>query len=192
MDVADFRDTLDKLCATNSRNEKKDIIREVGDSRAAISFLSGSQFDDAGLGKKTVLSCAQEVYPNVDGEPTVSQSLEAEDNKTGESRPLATLYTEMEILAEESGNNQKVRLEQMFETYDYPSVVAQACLDDQPTGVGDSRIANALDVKDSLPFYEGVHEIAGEDDPLTEPKVGLPFDPQLAVPESRSPDFVDE
>lgn len=189
--VAEFKDVLDRLAATNSRNEKKDIIREVADSPAAISFLSGSEFDDAGLGKKTVLSVAQKVYGDgVDGKPTVSESLEQVDGQTPSVGPdfhraISSLYADMYRLNDLSGNDQKSYLRSMFEQYKTPSVVAHACLDDWPTGCGDSTIANAMDVKDSLPFYEGVHEIAGEDDPRTSPEVGKAFEPMLAVSESR-------
>ena len=192
MEVSEFKETLDALRATNSRNDKKEIISEVADSPAAISFLSGSEFDDAGLGKKTVLGCAQEVFgEDVDGKPTVSESLEEHDLPEAQY-DLDGLHRDMKVISGKSGNDQKEYLESMFELYAYPSVVAFACLNDWPTGCGNSTIAEAMDVKDSLPFYEGVHEIAAAEDRLTSPVVGRAFKPQLAVPESRSPEFKDE
>lgn len=188
MKVSEFKETLDALRATNSRNEKQDIIQEVSDSPAAISFLSGSEFDDAGLGKKTVLSVAQEVFGEVDGKPTVSESLEHFDKPEHEDpdvNTLSTLRHDMGLLAEKSGNDMESELRTMMVSYAFPSVVAHACLNDWPTGCGDSTIAKAMGVKDSLPFYEGVHQIAEDDDPRTSPEVGSAFKPMLAVPESR-------
>jgi len=186
MNEFQFKEVLDKLAATNSRNEKQEIIEQVSDEPAAISFLSGSEFDSAGLGKKTVLSVAQDVYgDSVDGKPTVSESLEAEDRAVTEGMPLNMLREDMEKLSELGGNDMKQKLSNMFDFYEYPSVVAHACLDDYPTGVGDSTIADAMGVRDSLPFYDGVHEIAADEEPRVEPEVGEPLKPMLAAPESR-------
>lgn len=188
MNEKQFRQTLDELRATNSRNEKKELIQEVQDSPAAISFLSGSEFDDAGLGKKTVLGVAQEAFPDygLEGKPTVSEDLaEFETDVHVDGFALSHLHEQMRELAEESGNEQKEHLKRMFHYFEYPSLVAHACLNDWPTGVGNSTIAKAMGVKDSLPFYEGVHEIAQAPDAITAPMVGRPFKPMLAVPESR-------
>jgi len=192
MNIRTFRNTLDELCATNSRNEKEDIIREIDDP-AAISFLAGDEFDSAGLGKRTVLSVAQEVYgDSVDGKPTVSENLESFDNEVVGSMKLRALRRDMQMLSSSSGNAMKEELKELFEVYQYPSIVSFACLDDLPTGVSGTTIANALDVRESLPFYEGVHEIVAEDgEPLTEPAVGRAFSPMLAKSESHLPDDVD-
>lgn len=185
MKVSEFKDVLDNLKSTSSRNGKKEIIRSVKDSPAAISLLSGSEYDDAGLGKKTVLSVAQDVFGEyIDGTPTVSESLTREDSGHG-ANTLDGLHTDMEELARLSGNDMKAYLGQMFEQYDYPSVVAHACLDDWPTGVSDTTIANALDLRDALPFYDSVVDASEVPSPITEPMVHNAFDPQLAVPESR-------
>jgi ATP-dependent DNA ligase len=191
MNESEFKDTLDKLARTNSRNEKKQIIAGLDDEPAAISFLSGSEFDDAGLGKKTVHDVAQDVFgDSIDGKPTVSESLEAEDSDIAQGLDLETLRYDVEKLAELSGNEMKEHLADMFGFYCYPSVVAHACLNDYPTGVGDSTIATAMGVKDSLPFYDGVHEIAAADDEITTPVVGRAFKPQLAKSESSLPDDI--
>jgi len=182
MDESEFKTLLEALRDTNSRNEKKELIADVSDSAPSISFLSGSEFDDAGLGKKTVLDVAQDVFgDDIDGKPTVSESLESEDSEILAGSELDVLHNHMKVLADLSGNDQKAQLETMFETFDYPSIVAHACLNDWPTGVGNSTIG----VKDSLPFYDGVHEIAAAEDRLTQPVVGRSFKPMLAVPESR-------
>jgi hypothetical protein len=195
MNEKQFRQTLDELRATNSRNEKEELIADVQDSPAAISFLSGSEFDSAGVGKKTLLSVAQEVFPEyeLEGKPTVSEELATfETDVHVDGRMLGELRVDMQTVADLSGNEMKEKLAEMLQYYSYPSLVAHACLDDWSTGCGDSTIAKAMDVKDSLPFYEGVVEIAESPDRLTSPVVGRPFSPMLAVPESRSPDFVDE
>ena len=189
MYVSEFRQTLDELTATNSRTEKKEIIRNVSDSPAAISFLSGSEYDDAGLGKKTVLECAKVLY-DTDGTPTVSESLEEYEPSpdTGKSSDLSELRDSMDRLANKSGNNQKDTLKQMFGAYNYPSVVAHACLDDLATGVSDTTIANALDLRDSLPFYSSVVEAASAPNPVEQPVIHNAFSPMLAKSESSLPD----
>jgi ATP-dependent DNA ligase len=189
MNVSEFKQTLERLRDTNSRNEKKKIIREVSDSPAAISFLSGSEYDDAGLGKKTVLECAQALY-ETDGTPTVSESLEeyGPSPDTGKSEELSALRELMERLANKSGNDQKDYLKQMLFAYDYPSVVAHACLNDWPTGVSDTTIANALGLRDSLPFYDSVVDAAEAPNPVMGPVIHNAFDPMLAKSESNMPD----
>jgi ATP-dependent DNA ligase len=190
MNLRTFRNTLDELCATNSRNEKEDIIRGIDDP-AAISFLAGSEFDSAGLGKTTVLDCANEAFSSdVSGKPTVSESLESLDKEVVRSMKLRALRRDMTRLAELSGNEQKEELVTMFKLSQYTSIVSFACLADLPTGVSETTIANALDVRDSLPFYEGVHEIVADDEPRISPEVGEAFKPMLAKSDSHLPDDV--
>lgn len=187
MDERTFRRTLDELAATASRNEKKELVSAVGDSAPAISFLSGTEFSDAGIGKKTVHTVAQDVFGEFKAAPTVSEALDeiAQTVPEDGGDELSAVRDDMEVLSELSGNEMEAHLRGMFEATDYPSVVSHACLNDWPTGVGDSTIAKAMDVTDSLPFYDGVHEIAEAQDPLTSPVVGRPFKPMLAAPESR-------
>jgi ATP-dependent DNA ligase len=194
MKLDEFKRILDRLAATNSRKEKQTIISEIGDSPAAISFLSGSEFDDAGLGKKTVLSVAQDVFgDDLDGQPTVSEELAQFDGDGGFGvANVWVLREDMAELADLSGNEQKEYLQRMFESYHYPSIVAHACLNDWPTGVGDSTIATALGLKDSLPFVEGVVEAAEMENPPTSPQAGEPFEPMLAKSESSLPDDVSD
>lgn len=189
--VAEFREVLDELVGTNSRTEKKEIIRDIQDCTEALTFLSGEKFDDAGLGKKTVLEQAQAVYDDVSGQPTVSESLSSFDKENApeyQINSMEVLYGDMEELAKLSGKEQKEYLRRMFVNYHTPSVVAHACLDDLPTGTSDTTIANALDIRESLPFYENVVEAASCDNPLTEPHVHNAFDPMLAKSESSLPD----
>lgn len=191
MKLNEFKDVLDRLAATNSRNTKKDIIREISDEPAAISFLSGSEFDDAGLGKKTVLGCVQDVYSDdIDGTPTVSESLaeSLSDDYFGESRSVEKVREDMEMLADASGNEMKELLRTLIDGYTYPEVLTHACLDDWPTGVSDTTIANALDLKDALPFYDSVVEAVEVPNPIEEPMVHNAFDPMLAKSESSLPD----
>lgn len=194
MRVSEYRDTLDRLTSTNSRKEKKEIIREVSQaptgSEAAISFLSGSEFDDIGLGKKTVLSCAQDVFGSFEPKPTVSQAVDGFDSGNDSIRQtVENLREDMDNLAEMSGNEQQEYLRKMFEWYEEPAVVAHACLDDLPTGCSDKTIADATDVRDSLPFVESVVEAVEMENPPTEPEVGEPFSPQLAKSESSLPEW---
>lgn len=197
MKAREFKEILDKLAATNSRKEKKQLIRDIygdgvradSDEMAAISFLSGSEFDDVGLGKKTVLSVAQDVFgDHIDGQPTVSESVEGESALADDEYYLSELRTDMNALNDSSGNEQQELLAEMFEHCSYPSVVAHACLNDLPTGVSDTTIANALDLRDSLPFYESVVHAAEAVNPHTEPMIHSSFDPMLAKSESNLPD----
>jgi ATP-dependent DNA ligase len=193
MKVTDFRDTLDRLCATTSRKDKKAEIRKIEDTdespEYALTFISGEKFDDAGLGKKTVLNEAQSVYGDaVDGQPTLSESLEqfdAHNVPATHQDSMESLYHDMEQLAALSGKEQKAYLRRMLKEYHYPSIVSHACLDDLATGCSDKTIANALDLRDSLPFYDSVVDAASAPNPVTKPVIHNSFDPMLAVPESR-------
>jgi len=193
--TGEFRTKLDELRDTNSRNTKKDIIRDVSEGAAAISFLSGSEFDDVGIGKTTALSAAQEALPKYEltGQPTLSEELaEIEQDVHADGRDLAELRKDMRTLADLSGSDMEGYLFQMFVEYTYPSVVAHACLNDWPTGVSDTTIANALEVRDSLPFYDSVVDIVETPNPITRPAIHNPFDPMLAKSESSLPDDLSE
>jgi hypothetical protein len=187
----EFRTKLYELRDTNSRNTKKDIIRDVSESAAAISLLSGSEFDDVGIGKTTARSVAEEVFPDykLTGQPTLSEEIaEFEEDVHADGRDLAELRKDMNTLADLSGSDMEGYLFQMFVEYTYPSVVAHACLNDWPTGVSDTTIANALDIRDSLPFYDSVVDIVEAPNAITRPAVHNPFDPMLAKSESSLPE----
>lgn len=190
MNESEFAETLQELRATNSRNDKKELIAEVSDSPAAISFLSGSEFDSIGLGRKSVKKAVPFDGFEDDG-PTISESLEDYDGD-GDGEDMSTLYTHIGVLDGLSGNEQIEYLSNMFKQYEYPSVVSFAVMNDIGIGVGDSTIAKALELEESLPFVDSVVDAAKMEAPPTTPVVGQPFSPMLAVPESRSPDFVDE
>ncbi len=194
MNISEFKSVLDRLAATNSRNEKKDIIQGLADEPAAISFLSGSEYDDVGLGKKTVHKVAQDVFGDFEAKPTVSEAVEQfdDDSPSASERELSMIRDDMEQLAKRSGNDMEGYLFQMFAEYDYPSVVAHAALNDWSTGVSDTTIANALDLRDSLPFYDSVVDAVEAPNPIEEPVIHNAFDPQLAVPESRGRPDSDE
>jgi ATP-dependent DNA ligase len=193
IDTQQFRHALDKMIETNSRKKKRGYIQKMYDQTAAISFLSGKEFQSAGVGKKTVLSVAQDVFgESIDGSPTVSQSLERFDEDSSLTpMSLEILRSDMQEVASLSGNEMEEQLAAMFKSYDYPSLVSFACLNDLPTGVGDTTIANALGVRDSLPFYNGVHEIAGKYNPRDSPELGLAFSPMLAKSEKNLPEDLD-
>jgi len=193
MKLSEFRQTLDDLKATNSRNEKKDIIREVSDSPAAISFLSGSEFDDIGLGKKTVKTVAENCFAHFeDDEPTLSESIAWYDSDhSGTDKKLSELRDDLNELDSVSGNQQERDLGILMAEAAYPSVVSFAVLNDEGTGVSDTTIANALDLKDALPFYDSVVEAVEVPSPIEEPMVHNAFDPMLAKSESSLPDNLD-
>mgnify|MGYP006288118535 FL=1 len=190
MNEKQFRQTLDELRATNSRNDKKELIAEVSDSPAAISFLSGSEFDSIGLGRKSVKKAVPFDGFEDDG-PTISESLEEYDCES-DGKDMETLYQHINVLDSLSGNEQIEYLSGMFESYTYPSVVSFALMNDIGVGVGDSTIAKALNLEDSLPFVESVVDATKMESPPSTPVVGQPFSPMLAVPEKRSPEFKEE
>lgn len=200
MKLSEFRELLDRLKSTNSRSEKKELIRHIEDP-AAISLLAGTEFDDAGLGKTTVKSVAENVFPDVQDSPTLSDGLQEWDESdflmglhpTGDDYPpydfeLEVLRSDMSDLSILSGHDMENHLEALFESYLYPSVLSFAILNDEAIGAGNSTIAKAHDLKDSLPFYDGVHEAFEDDNPLTSPESGRPFDPMLAKSESSLPE----
>jgi ATP-dependent DNA ligase len=193
MDTRQFRKNLDMLMQTSSRNEKKAYIDKMRNETAAISFLSGKEFESAGLGKKTVLSVAQDVFgDSVDGSPTLSEDLARFDSASGVNpMSLDILRNDMRNLGALSGERMEKNLESMFKSYDYPSVVSFACLNDLATGVGESTIASALGLEEYVPFYKGVHEIVEEYSPRKSPESGLPFSCMLAKSESHLPDDLD-
>jgi len=117
MDERTFRRTLDELAATASRNEKKELVSAVGDSAPAISFLSGTEFSDAGIGKKTVHTVAQDVFGEFKAAPTVSEALDeiAQTVPEDGGDELSAVRDDMEVLSELSGNEMEAHLRGMFE-----------------------------------------------------------------------------
>lgn len=186
--TTEFRETLDSLTATNSRKEKRSIIEEMYERDGgwrALTILTGEQFDDIGIGKQTVISAAEEAFDtSIEGRPTVTEEIAGLDTD-GVDEDVYWLFSQMKALRDVSGNEQHEQLVGLFEHMRQPSVLSYAILTDLATGVGESTVANALGLEDSLPFYESVAEAAFENRPRTEPKTHEPFDPMLAVPESR-------
>ena len=157
-----------------------------------ISLLCGAEFDDIGLGKKTVHSVAERVYDSFDPSPTVTQALDELSDSTEDGHDIEQLYLDVVYLDSLSGNEQKDYLEDMFEDYSNAAVVSYAVLNDWSLGFTENSVARAHGVKDSLPFYENVVDIFRDDEPRTQPTVGEPFRPMLAKSESHLPDDLDE
>lgn len=185
MNEKEFHDllgTLDEL----SGNDLKDRLAQL-DEAHVVSLLNGEEFDDIGLGKKSVQTVAEDVFGEFEAKPTVTQALRARTIPDAESNghSIEQLYLDMEMLDSKSGNDQKDFLREMLEDYAYPDVVSYAVLNDWSLGFGNSTLASALGVKESLPFYEYTSAALRDEEPLTEPEVGSAFSPMLAVPESR-------
>ena len=184
MNELQFRETMD-TCDRLSGNDLKEYLTQFEDYPIVVSLLSGEEFDDLGIGRTTARSVAQRVYDFEDDAGSLTESLIQCDTVDADGISIDELYLDLVMLNEKSGSDQKDFLEGMFVDYAYPSVVSYAVLSDQSLGFGESTLAKAFDVRDSQPFYGTVADILRHDDPRTSPVVGRPFDPMLAVPESR-------
>ena len=180
----DFREAMD-TCLEKSGNDLQNYLARFETDPIAVSLLSGEEFDDIGIGRRTARSVAQEVYDFEDTEGSLTESLEQFDLTDADGFPIDQLFLDLVMLNDKSGGDQKDFLEKLFNDYAYPSVVSYAVLSDQSLGFGESTLAKAFCVKDSLPFYDTVSDILRDREPRTAPEVGHAFDPMLAVPESR-------
>lgn len=188
MDEKEFRELLTELDEL-SGNELEDKLKEVEGEPELASLLTGEEYDAIGLGKKSVKNVAQDVIDFEDTEGSLTQSLrEHEDGDGPDGHSIASLYLDLDMLDRKSGNDQKEFLKEMFEDYAYPSVVSYAVLNDWSLGFTSNSIARALDLKESLPFYDSVVGAMRADEPLTQPEVGKSFSPMLAKSESSLPD----
>ena len=193
MKERDFREAMD-TCLEKSGNDLQNYLARFETDPIAVSLLSGEEFDDIGIGRRTARSVAQEVYDFEDTEGSLTESLEQFDLTDDDGFPIDQLFLDLVMLNDKSGGDQKDFLEKLFDDYAYPSVVSYAVLSDQSLGFGESTLAKAFGVKDSLPFYDTVSDIIRSrrhSELCTAPEVGHAFDPMLAVPESRGPEFMD-
>jgi len=188
MNERQFREVMD-TCLEKSGNDLKDYLSQFEDEPIVVSLLTGTEFDDIGIGRTTGRQAAETVWPDFeDSEGSLTESIKSIHTPYTpgiDGHDIDQLYLDLEMLESKSGQDQQDFLADMFEDYAYPSVVSYAVLSDQSLGFGESTLAKAFGVKDSLPFYDDVASIIRDDKPLTSPEAGKPFDPMLAVPESR-------
>lgn len=186
MNEKEFREALDTI-VKKSGNALESYLSQFDDP-VVIGLLGGSEFDDIGIGRTTARKAAETAFSNFEDDgATLTESLEKYDGGE-DGYDIDQLYLDLEMLNSKSGNDQQGFLAEMFEDYAFPSVVSFAVLNDLGTGIGESTLASAFNVEDSLPFYESVADIVRDDDPMTEPVPGSAFRPQLAKSESSLPD----
>lgn len=194
MNQQDLGNAVYELSSTNSRTEKKDIIRnEFADSEYGIAILAGQRFDDIGIGKKTFEKAVKKAMPEADAElDDHATYVEALRSGSNDLRPVQSLYQDCNELAERSGNDQIDFLKEMLSSHN-PPMVAFAVLRSKSgvfsTGVTENTIAQAfceprdIDYNRALGLEPDVATLVQEvQDGKTEfkPKVGKPFKPMLA------------
>ena len=190
MNETEFRDVLD-TCSEKSGNDLQEYLAQFSDAPVVVSLLVGTEFDDIGLGRTTVGNAAKAAFGSeefVDDAGKISESLREFDEPDADCQiSIEELYLDLHMLDDLSGRRQTHFLTEMFIDYSCPSVVSFAVLNDLSLGFGESTLCKAFDVRDSQPFYESVVDIVRDDpdDRRTSPECGVPFDPMLAVPESR-------
>ncbi|AGM11520.1 ATP-dependent DNA ligase [Halogranum tailed virus 1] len=190
---SELRDALDYIkneSGSGSKARKQERFVDVYTENVG-HIVTGERYDDAGIGKKTAESAVEELYGELDG-PTVSESLL--DAWGGDIQSLEILVSDLDELAKLSGNEQKEMLVNMLDAHAEPSLVTLALLDDESIGLGTSQMREAFfdgtrdERKHAEAFVETTTEfisLARDEALPTRPIVGRPFDPMLAVPESR-------
>lgn len=157
-------------------------------------IVTGERYDDAGVGPSTARSAVENVYPDLDtyDYDTVSDALTTVSG--GDNESLDELVSDLDSIARRSGTSQREYLEVCLEKHREPSLVTLALLDDESIGLGTSQMREAFfdGTRDERKHREAFVETTTEfinlakDGALpTVPIVGKPFDPMLAVPESR-------
>jgi hypothetical protein len=181
-----------------SKARKQDKITEVYTESVGY-LLAGERYDDAGVGPATAKKAASNALGEVPDADTLTEGV-AQIESGGETS-LLSLVADLDDVAELSGNKQQERLEEVLARHSEPSLATLALLADESIGLGTSQIREAFfdgtrdERKHAESFTESTTEfiqLAQIDSLPTGPTVGEPFSPMLAVPESRSPEFVDE
>lgn len=179
---------------SGSKARKQDRFREVYTENVG-HVVTGERYDDAGVGPATVEQAVETVYPelDVDNFNTTTEALAAVADATA-TQSLDELVSDLDSIARRSGNSQREYLEFTLEKHSEPSLVTLALLDDENIGLGTSQMRGAFfdgtrdERKHREAFVETTTEfirLARQDALPTRPIVGRPFDPMLAVPESR-------
>lgn len=204
MNQQDLGNAVYELSSTNSRTEKKDIIRnEFADSEYGIAILAGQRFDDIGIGKKTFEKAVKKAMPEADAElDDHATYVEALRSGTNDLRSVQGLYEDCLQLADRSGHDQRDYLVEMLNNHNPPMVafaVLRAKSGVYSTGATENTIAKAfceprdIDYNRALGLEPDVAKLvqrvqAGADE--FTPTVGKAFKPMLAknkdLPDERS------
>lgn len=209
-----FAQQIDRIRQTQSRNEKKEVIREIFEEEVAwkekLAILSGQRFDDIGISEQKAIG-AHAISTAQSKEAIEKQYVEAGSPAAaikmggGENDSVRGLYDRICGLEGLRGDRQVVELAEMLDGYTEPWVVMWAVVGEMSIGVSHNTIANAIaedeygteEVKraralhpDTVEFAEAVRFA----ETIDEPEVGKPFAPMLAssedVPDDAERDWV--
>lgn len=192
----ELRDALNFMkdqSGTGSKSRKQQKFREVYTPLVG-HIVTGERYDDAGIGPATAQSAVESAYPHAEPSEhdTISESLIG--TYGGPEQSLSALVADLDKVAELSGNEQKDKLVDVLKLSAEPSLVTLALLDDENIGLGTSQMRGAFfdGTRDERKHHEAFVPTTVEFIRLArhgglpdEPIVGVPFDPMLAVPESR-------
>lgn len=200
-DQTELREAIDYMKeqeGSGSKQRKQDRFEEVYTTNVG-HIVTGERYDDAGVGPATAEKAAEEAFGEVPDGPTLSERISSMD-VGGDIESLDVLVRHLDLIAEESGNDQTERLTEALEAHTEPSLVTLALLDDESLGLGTSQMREIWfdGSRDERKRAEALVETTTEfidtarnDNLPTEPEVFLPFDPMLAERESRMPDNID-
>lgn len=156
-------------------------------------IVAGERYDDAGVGPATAQSAVERVFGSVpDYADTISGGLS--QLATSGDNSLDALVEDLDEIAELSGDEQEDAIVEALVQHRKPSLVTLALLDDESIGLGTSQMREAFfdgtrdERKHAEAFTETTEEfirLARVDELPDRPVIGEPFDPMLAVPESR-------
>ena len=191
---SELRDAIDYMkvqSGAGSKARKQDKFTEVYTESVGY-LLAGERYDDAGVGPATAREAVSNALGEVPDADTLTESV-AQIESGGETS-LLSLVADLDDVAELSGNEQQERLEDVLARHSEPSLATLALLDDESIGLGTSQMRGAFfdgtrdERKHRESFTESTTEfiqLAQIDSLPTGPTVGEPFEPMLAVPESR-------
>lgn len=201
MKTSEFRELMDEIGATSSRNQKKRLIADAiddadgqrGEPQKLASILAGDEFDDLGISKKTIESCAETVFEDdVQDAPTVTEGLTPYDGATAaDDVEMWRVYKHAWNARDLSGNDLEEYVSTLLFAHAYPSVIAFTLLgktrSNESIGVSDTTVKKAVDDDYSTrraalvpQTYDYVELLQSDGSFPDEPTVGRPFEPMLA------------
>jgi len=205
MRLTELTETMESLEQTNSRNEKKSIIRQLfndlnqNNIRIVSGILTNEHYDSIGLGKRSIKSVLE---LNFDDYSEVSYAVKSEYESEQETLQQTSTLLEIDGILKElsrlSGNEQKNYFADVMNRVEVSHILTQAILNDMDLGVSSKTLTNALtdDMSDIRRerlngLYPTTNRLvsqlrASETD--VSPTVGEAFKPMLAKPNGEQKD----
>ena len=189
-----LRNALDYIksqSGTGSKARKQEKFQEIY-TNSVGHIVTGERYDDAGVGPATAKSAVQRAFGEVPEADTLSEGVAQLDVDGDVS--IKNLVERLDRVAELSGQEQEDYLVEVLEVSSEPSLVTLALLDDESLSLGTSQMRETFfdgtrdERKNAEAFVETTTEfieLAKSGDLPTGPTIGQPFEPMLAVPESR-------